>query len=84
MNAPKIGWALRPTRKDKEMRRAHPLLTLSIRATLTFFVAFVVGATALLSFGTRPAETQQTSAEQRYVVKDLGTLGGVFQHCLRH
>jgi probable HAF family extracellular repeat protein len=58
------------------MRRADPsLITVNRRISRTIFVALVVGAIALLSLGTRPAETQETSAQPLYKVQDLGTLG---------
>ena len=67
----------RPTRKDEEMRRANQsLITVNRRISRTIFVALVVGVIALLSLGTRPAETQETSAQPLYKVQDLGTLGG--------
>jgi hypothetical protein len=60
------------------MRRADPSLkTVNRRTSHTIFVALVVGAIALLSLGTRPAETQETSALPLYKVQDLGTLGGL-------
>jgi probable HAF family extracellular repeat protein len=60
------------------MRRADPSLkTVNRRISHTIFVALVVGAIALLSLGTRPAETQETSALPLYKVQDLGTLGGL-------
>src|SRR5215218_2855729 len=58
------------------MRKAYPSLTVSVRATLPVFAALVVGAIALLSLGTRPAETQETSAQPLYMVHELGTLRG--------
>ena len=60
------------------MRRADPsLTTVNRRISRTIFVALVVGAIALLGLGTRPAETQETSAQSlSYKVQDLGTLGG--------
>jgi hypothetical protein len=59
------------------MRRADPSLrTVNRRISRTIFVALVVGAIALLGLGTRPAETQETSAQSlSYKVQDLGTLG---------
>jgi probable HAF family extracellular repeat protein len=62
------------------MRRADPsLTTVNRRISRTIFVALVVGAIALLSLGTRPAETQETSAQSlSYKVQDLGTLGGSY------
>jgi probable HAF family extracellular repeat protein len=66
------------TGKDEEMRIAYPSLRVSTRATLTFFLALLVGAIALLSLGTRPAETKPTTAKPLYTVQDLGTLGGSF------
>jgi probable HAF family extracellular repeat protein len=56
------------------MRQAQLSLTVSIRATLVFLVALSVGALALLNLGTRPAESQQTSAQPLYEVRDLGAL----------
>jgi probable HAF family extracellular repeat protein len=59
------------------MRRADPsLITVNRRISRTIFVALVVGSIALLSLGTRPAETQETFAQPLYKVQDLGTLGG--------
>jgi probable HAF family extracellular repeat protein len=59
------------------MRRADPsLMTVNRRISRTIFVALVVGSIALLSLGTRPAETQETFAQPLYKVQDLGTLGG--------
>jgi probable HAF family extracellular repeat protein len=58
------------------MKTAHTSRMTSIRATLIFFVALVVGALALLSLGTRPAESQQASSQPLYTVHDLGTLAG--------
>jgi probable HAF family extracellular repeat protein len=62
------------------MRRADPSLrTVNRRISRTIFVALVVGAIALLGLGTRPAETQETSAQSlSYKVQDLGTLGGSY------
>jgi probable HAF family extracellular repeat protein len=62
------------------MRRADPsLTTVNRRISRTIFVALVVGAIALLGLGTRPAETQETSAQSlSYKVQDLGTLGGSY------
>jgi hypothetical protein len=66
-----------PTRKDEEMRRANQcLIMVNTRISHSIFVALVVGVIALLSLGTRPAETQETSAQPLYKVQDLGTLGG--------
>ena len=59
------------------MRKAHPYLRVSFRATLTLFIALVLGAIALLSLGTKPAETKPTTPKPLYIVRDLGTLGGV-------
>ena len=58
------------------MRKAHPYLRVSFRATLTLFIALVLGAIALLSLGTKPAETKPTTPKPLYIVRDLGTLGG--------
>jgi probable HAF family extracellular repeat protein len=58
------------------MRKAHPYLRVSFRTTLTLFIALVLGAIALLSLGTKPAETKPTSPKPPYIVQDLGTLGG--------
>jgi probable HAF family extracellular repeat protein len=59
------------------MRRADSsLVTVNRRISRTIFVALVVGAIALLSLGTRPAETQEPFAQPLYKVQDLGTLGG--------
>jgi probable HAF family extracellular repeat protein len=58
------------------MRKAHPYLRVSFRTTLTLFIALVLGAIALLSPGTKPAETKPTSPKPPYIVQDLGTLGG--------
>jgi hypothetical protein len=58
------------------MRAACPYLVGSIRATLPCFIALAVGAIVLLSVGTRPADSQQSSAQPLYEVQDLGTLGG--------
>ena len=76
----------RPTRKDEEMRRADPsLITVNRRISRTIFVALVVGAIALLSLGTRPAETQETSAQPlSYKVQDLGTLRGTCERGRGH
>jgi probable HAF family extracellular repeat protein len=60
------------------MRKAHPYLRVSFRATLTLFIALVLGAMALLSLGTKPAETKPNSPKPLYIVQDLGTLGGSF------
>jgi probable HAF family extracellular repeat protein len=51
-------------------------MTVNRRISRTIFVALVVGAIALLSLGTRPAETQEPFAQPLYKVQDLGTLGG--------
>jgi probable HAF family extracellular repeat protein len=60
------------------MRRADPsLITVNRHISRTIFVALLVGAIALLGLGTRPAETQETSAQPLYKVQDLGTLGGL-------
>ena len=57
------------------MRRANQsLVTVNRRVSRTILVALVVGVIALLSLGTRPAETQETSAQPLYKVQDLGTL----------
>jgi hypothetical protein len=64
------------TGKDEEMKIAFPSLRVSTRATLTLLIALLVGAIALLSLGTRPAETKPTSAQPLYTVQDLGTLPG--------
>lgn len=60
------------------MRKAHPYLRVSFRATLTLFTALILGAIALLSLGTKPAETKPPSPKPPYKVQDLGTLGGAF------
>jgi probable HAF family extracellular repeat protein len=63
------------------MKIAYPSLRVSTRATLTLFIALLVGAIALLSLGTRPAETKETSVQPLYTVQDLGTLpGGSFSY----
>jgi probable HAF family extracellular repeat protein len=60
------------------MRRADPsLITVNRHISRTIFVALLVGAIVLLGLGTRPAETQETSAQPLYKVQDLGTLGGL-------
>jgi probable HAF family extracellular repeat protein len=60
------------------MRRADPsLITVNRHISRTIFVALLVGAIALLGLGTRPAETQETSAQPLYKVQDLGTLEGL-------
>jgi probable HAF family extracellular repeat protein len=66
------------------MRRANQsLITVNRRISRTIVVALVVGAIALLSLGTRPAETQETSAQPLYKVQDLGTLvGGSFSEAV--
>jgi probable HAF family extracellular repeat protein len=46
----------------------------SIRATLPLFMALVVGAIALLTLGTSPAETKESSVQPLYEVQDLGSL----------
>jgi probable HAF family extracellular repeat protein len=59
------------------MRRANQsLIKVNRCISRTIVVALVVGAIALLSLGTRPAETQETSAQPLYKVQDLGTLVG--------
>jgi probable HAF family extracellular repeat protein len=58
------------------MKKAHPYLRVSFRPTLTLFIALVLGAIALLSLGTKPAETKPPSPKPPYIVQDLGTLGG--------
>jgi probable HAF family extracellular repeat protein len=58
------------------MRKAHPYVRGSFRATLTLFIALGLGAIALLSLGTKPAETKPTTPKPLYIVRDLGTLGG--------
>jgi probable HAF family extracellular repeat protein len=60
------------------MRNAHPYLRVSFRATLTIFIALLLGAIALLSLGTKPAETKPTTPKPLYIVRDLGTLGGSY------
>jgi probable HAF family extracellular repeat protein len=64
------------------MRKAHPYLRLSFRATLTLFIALLLGAIALLSLGTKPAETKPDTPKPLYIVRDLGTLGGSFSMAL--
>jgi probable HAF family extracellular repeat protein len=60
------------------MRRADPsLITVNRHISRTIFVALLVGAIVLLGLGTRPAETQETSAQPLYKVQDLGTLEGL-------
>jgi probable HAF family extracellular repeat protein len=60
------------------MRQTFLSLAVSLRATIVFFVALAVGAIALLSLSTKPAESQQAPAQPRYAVKDLGTFGGTY------
>jgi probable HAF family extracellular repeat protein len=64
------------------MRKAHPYLRVSFRATLTLFIALLLGAIALLSLGTKPAETKPTTPKPLYIVRDLGTLGGPYSAAL--
>jgi probable HAF family extracellular repeat protein len=64
------------------MRNAHPYLRVSFRATLTLFIALLLGAIALLSLGTKPAETKPTTPKPLYIVRDLGTLGGPYSAAL--
>jgi probable HAF family extracellular repeat protein len=58
------------------MKKAHPSLTIIPRITLAFLLALSVGAMALLSFGTKSAESQQAPTQPLYEVHDLGVLPG--------
>src|SRR5215210_5316715 len=58
------------------MKKAHHSLTMNPRVTLAFLLALSVGAMALLSFGTKPAESLQAPAQPLYEVRDLGVLSG--------
>ena len=59
------------------MRAAYPSTTGRIRTTLVYsFVALVVGLTALVCLGTKPAQSLQVSAPAPYKVQDLGTFAG--------